>query len=179
MATFQDRVVGALKLQASTYDEVERDGNATGQAALVVALASLAGALVVLRFGWISIAVRMVIAGLVGWAVSALVIWLLGTRGLPGKNTQADYWQVLRPVGFAQAPGIFMALAVLPFLGWLVALVVSLWMLAALVVATRQALDYDDTMKAVIVVVLAFVALWVVRWVLGAGYGFGYGLGPY
>lgn len=173
-------MVGALKLQASTYDEVEHDNNATGQAALVVALASVAGALVVLRFGWIGIALRMVIAGLVGWALSAAVIWLLGTRALPGRNTQADYWQVLRPVGFAQAPGIFMVLAILPILGWLVAIVVMLWMLAALVIATRQALDYDDTMKAVVVVLLAFVALWIVRWLFGASYyGAGYGYGPY
>jgi hypothetical protein len=107
--------------------------------------------------------------------VGAAVIWVIGTRLIPGKNTQADYLQVLRPVGFAHAPGIFAVLAVMPFLGWLIGLAVALWSLAALVVAVRAALDYDDPMKAVVVVLLAFVTFVLIRWAFGSGYGYGLG----
>jgi hypothetical protein len=65
-----------------------------------------------------------------------------------------------------------MILAAVPFLGWLISLVVTLWALAATVVAVRQALDYDDTAKAVIVCVLAMAVFWVVMWLLGPGHMF-------
>ena len=89
-----------------------------------------------------------------------LVLFFIGTRVLPGKNTSADVGQLLRTVGFAQAPGIFGILGVLPLLGGLIGLLVFLWVLAATVIAVRQALDYDDTLRAVIVCLLAAVA-WV------------------
>ena len=42
MSSFMDRVVGAARLDIKTYEEVEADGNATGQAVAVVLLSSIA-----------------------------------------------------------------------------------------------------------------------------------------
>ena len=58
----------------------------------------------------------------------------------------------------AQAPGLLLILGALPLLGPLVGLVVRIWLLCAMVVAVRQALDYDSTLRAVVVVVLGFFA---------------------
>ena len=80
---------------------------------------------------------------------------------MPGKNTEADYQQVLRVIGFAQAPGLFDVLGIIPILGWLVRSWSVVWTLVALVIAVRQALDYDDTLKAVIVCVIAWVVMFV------------------
>ena len=37
----------------------------------------------------------------------------------------------------------------MPFIGWLVAVAISIWMLIATVIAVRQALDYESTGRAV------------------------------
>jgi hypothetical protein len=174
MATFQDRVIGAIKLQPATFEEVEHDATALSQAAIVVVAAAVAGSLRTLRYGFIGAtgATAMVIFAVIGWAIGAALVWLVGTRMMPGKNTEADFQQVLRTVGFAQAPGIFNVLGIIPILGWLVQVVVSIWTLVALVIAVRQVLDYDDTLKAVLVCVVAWVIMFIATMMVGfLGFG--------
>lgn len=166
MATFPNRVIGAMKLQAATFEKVEHDRTATTQAALVVLAASLASGFGVFRLLGLTGMVRQTIMALIAWAIGSFVIWAIGTKVLPGKNTQADVGELLRVLGFAQAPGLFAVLGIVPLLGGLVYLVIVLWTIAATVVAVRQALDYDDTFKAVIVVVLAWVASLIVSMLL-------------
>lgn len=159
MAGFGDRVVGAMKLSAATFEEVEHDATATWQAAMVVLLASLATAI-----GWSGSAGqfaigRSVIGALSGWLISAVLIWLIGTRLLPGRNTQASLSQVLRACGFAQAPGMFHVVAIVPLVGWFASIVViGIWVLVANVIAVRQALDYDETPRAIAVCAIAWIA---------------------
>jgi hypothetical protein len=173
MASFQDRVVGALRLQAATFEDVEHDPSAVSQAAIVVLAAAVAGVIGSSAWGLNpGVAVASIVFGFIGWAVGAAVVWLVGTRLMPGKNTEADFQQVLRVVGFAQAPGLFAVLGIIPFLGWLIRFAASIWTLIALVIAVRQALDYDDTVKAVIVCVIAWVIMFVVMMMVGI-LGFG------
>jgi len=161
MASIQDRVIGAMQLKAATFEEVEHDQTATGQAALVVLAGAISGGL---GTGRLTGVVLGAVLGLVGWAVSAYVLMFVGTRLLPGKNTEADFGQLARTIGFAQAPNLFGILGIIPILGYLVRLVLSLWVLVAMVIAVRQALDYEDTFRAVIVCVIA----WVIMFVMGA-----------
>jgi hypothetical protein len=48
-----------------------------------------------------------------------------------------------------------------------VAIVASLWMLAAIIVAVRQALDYESTGRAVAVCAIGFAVNFAVLFVLG------------
>jgi hypothetical protein len=168
MATFGQRVIGAMRLQAATFEEVEHDASATAQAAGVVLLASVSTAI-----GWAASTgqigiVRSAIGALVGWALSAVLIWLIGTRVLPGRNTEADLGQILRACGFAQAPGLFHVVAIVPLVGWFLSIVViGIWVLVANVIAVRQALDYEETPRALAVCALA----WVVQVVIVAVFG--------
>ncbi|MDZ7683902.1 MAG: hypothetical protein U5O39_01615 [Gammaproteobacteria bacterium] len=66
--------------------------------------------------------------------------------------------QLLRTLGFAQSPGIIRVFAFIPGIGPLLYLVAAIWMLVAMVIAVRQALDYESTGRAVAVVLLGFVA---------------------
>jgi len=168
MASFGQRVVGAMKLQAATFEEVEHDATATGQAAIVVLLASLATAI-----GWsapggqMAIA-RSIVGALVGWGLSATLIWFIGTKMLPQRNTEADLGQILRACGFAQAAGMLHVVAVVPVLGWFISLfVIGIWVLIANVIAVRQALDYADTPRALAVCAIAWVAQVVILMVFG------------
>ena len=157
MATFVERMLGAAQLNTAVYEEVENDAGATGQAAGVVVLASVAagmGAIVHVGVGGL---VANIVAGLVGWAVWSYLTWWIGTKWLPEPQTNADPGQLLRTLGFAAAPGVLNVLGIVPVLGGIVRVVVAVWMLVAGVIAVRQALDYTSTGRAVGVVVIGWV----------------------
>ena len=81
----------------------------------------------------------------------------LGTRFLPGPETEADHGELLRTVGFASAPGVLRVLGVVPGAGPLVFVLVGIWMLVAMVIAVRQALDYESTGRALLVCVIGWL----------------------
>ena len=174
MASFQDRVIGTLQLQPAAFEEVENDATATGQAATVVALVAIARAIGGLGIGGIGFFVLQLVLTFIGWVIGAAVVWLVGTRLLPGKDTQADLGQMLRVTGFAQAANIASVFAIMPFLGWVIAFIASIWTLVALVIGVRQALDYDDTVRAIIVCVIAWAIMFVVTFLavlMGTAFG--------
>ena len=112
---------------------------------------------------------------LIGWFVWAFVAYFVGTRLLPGPRTRADLGQLLRTIGFSATPGLIRVLGIFPGLDWLVSLVAALWMVAAMVVAVRQALDYDTTGRAVAVCAIGFainvVVLIVLAKIMGVSAG--------
>ena len=174
--TFGDRVVGALKLDANTFEDIERDSTAMGQAVAIIALAALAsnlGQIWRLGFGVMLIGVC---SSLVGYVIWAVVVWLAGTKLMPDPATKADFPETFRTIAFAAAPGLIGVVTIVPFLGWLVMLLLTpiiwVWSMAAMVVAVRQVLDYSETFKAVIVVLIGFVVFlvfWGTIWFLSLG----------
>jgi hypothetical protein len=167
MASFGERVVGAMSLKASTFQEIEHDTTAMGQAVGVIVLAAVSLGLGNLFRNGASAMVFGIITSLIAYAVWALVVWLIGTKVMPDPATKADFQETFRTIGFAAAPGVLGIAAIIPILGWLVMMVIWLWQIAAMVIAVREVLDYTDTIKAVIVVVIGFVAYLVVGAILG------------
>lgn len=170
MASMVDRMIGAAKLDAATFEEIERDESAIGQALGVVLIAAVAAGIGGLRGGSTAL-VAALFGAVIGWAVWAAIVFVVGTKILPEPQTKADFPEVLRTIGFAASPGVLNVFAILPFLGVLVGIVVMFWQLAAMVVAVRQALDYQTTGKAVIVCLLGWVAYVVVAFMLAAVFG--------
>ncbi len=151
MSTFLRRVIGAAALRARTYEEVEADRTATLQAMAVVVLSSLAAGLG--SPSGVSVAgvlVRAAIA-LLSWTIWALITLEIGDHLLREPETKVDRGELLRTLGFATTPGLVRALGVVPGLYVPVCVGSWLWMLAALVVAVRQALDYAHTSRAILV----------------------------
>jgi cbb3-type cytochrome oxidase maturation protein len=168
VSTYLRRLVGAARLDAATYEEVEADRSANGQALLAVVLSSLAAG--VGASGGVAGPMGPVVAALgtlVGWLLWAAVVWFVGTRLLPEPQTQSDVGELLRTTGFAAAPGLVRVLGFVPFLGIPVAVLVTFWMLAAMVVAVRQALDYRSTGRALLVCGLGLLAYLGVNVVIG------------
>jgi hypothetical protein len=149
MANIQDRIIRAAKLDARLYEEVEADREATGQAMAVVVMSALAAGIGSLGSGGPFGIVVGTILALVGWLIWAFLTYFIGTRLLPEPQTKADFGELLRTIGFASAPGLLRVFGVLPGLGALVFLVAGIWMLVAMVIAVRQALDYTSTSRAV------------------------------
>ena len=153
-----DRMRGAATLDVATYEEVEHDETATGQAGVVVVLAAIAAGIGAAGRGGPGI-VGMVIASLLGWAVWAGITYVVGTRLFGGTAT---WGELLRTVGFAQAPGVLAVLAIIPVLGVLVRLALFCWMLATSFVAVRQALDIGNG-KTVLTVLVGAIGYIVVN----------------
>jgi hypothetical protein len=161
MWNFAYRVVGAASLNSRVYEDVEADPRATGQALGVILLASLAAG--VGASGWnaapaTTLALSAVVStvGLLAWASWALVTFEIGGRLLPEAQTQVDVDQLLRTIGFSAAPGLLLAFGA--FGGTTIVFsITAVWMLATMVVAIRQALDYTTTARAIAVCMLGWV----------------------
>lgn len=163
--TFVERVIGAARLDARVYEDIEADRTATPQAVAVVVLASLAGGLAV-GDGARGL-VAGTVAGLVGWVVWAGLIYFIGTRWLPEPTTRTDLGELLRVIGFATAPGLLRIVGIVPLLTALVFAVTTVWTLVAVVVAVRQALDYTSTARAVGVCLIGFLVQMAIFVLLG------------
>jgi len=172
MASFVERVVGAARLDAKIYEEVEADATAMGQAMAVVAASALAAGVGSISSGATG-AVAAVVGAVVGWFLWAVVTWLVGTKLLPEPGTSADLGQMLRTIGFSAAPGLLNVLGIIPVVGLLVWLVAAVWQLVAMVVAVRQALDYTSTGRAVLV---CFIG-WVFYMIVSVGLAMAMGIG--
>lgn len=169
---FARRALRAARLDARLFEEVEDDPRATVQAAGVVVLAAVAAGVGSGARGFGEIVVGTV-AALVSWFVWAYLAYWIGTRLLPEPATHASHGQLLRTVGFASTPGVLRVLGVIGAVRGLVFLVAGIWMLAATVIAVRQALDYRSTWRAVGVSTIGWVVqavlLATVLWLLGGG----------
>lgn len=153
-----DRMLGALRLDAATYEEIEADPKATGEAAfVVVASALVAAAGYALRLGGtVNAGFLSAIGELLAWGLYALFAFFVGTKLVPGPSTKSSWSEVARTLGYATTPRFLLILVALPGIAGLVRLVVSLWILAATIVALRSALD-SGTGRAIVVAILASV----------------------
>jgi hypothetical protein len=168
MASFSERALGAARLDPAVYEEIEHAPDALGQAVLVVLVASVAAG-IGNAGGHGAGLVAGALGTLLGWVVWAAITWLVGTRVLPGPKTDADVGQLLRTLGFSAGPGAFAILGILPVIGGLLAFAAFCWQLAAMVVAVRQALDYESTGRAIAVCAIGFVAYLLVASLLLGG----------
>ena len=164
MALFTDRMIRAAKLDVNLYEEVEEDKGAIGQAMGVVILSSVAAGIGTIGTTGIKGLVLGTIVALAGWFIWAFLTYYIGTRLLPEPQTKADLGELLRTIGFSSSPGVLRVLGIIPMLGNILNFIISIWMLVAMIIAVRQALDYKSTLRAVGVCLIG----WIVQIVIFA-----------
>jgi len=170
MSTFAERMIGAATLDVHTYEEVEADTTATTQAMGVVVLSSIAQGIAGLPHGGGGFGfVAGTIWALIGWFIWAFLVYIIGTKVLPEPQTRSDLGELLRTTGFSASPGLLRVLGVLPFIGVLIIFAVSIWMLIAMIIAVRQALDYQSTGRAVGVCLIGWFVFVVIMLLLSGG----------
>ncbi len=157
MASLGDRMIRAAKLDRDLYEEVEADTGATGQAMLVVVLSSIAAGIGSAGAGGLKGLLFGALSALAAWYIWAFLTYFIGTRILPESQTEADVGQLLRTTGFSSSPGLLRILGILPGLTGIVFLGCAVWMLVAMVLAVRQALDYHGTGRAIGVCLIGWV----------------------
>jgi hypothetical protein len=157
MSALTDRMLRAARLDVNLYEEVEADTNTMGQATTVVVLASLAAGLGSFAQGGVVGMVVLTLGTLLGWYVWAYLTYFIGTRMLAEPQTKADLGELLRTIGFSSSPGLIRVLGIIPGLSQLVFFVAGVWMLVAMIIAVRQALDYTSTWRAIAVCVIGWI----------------------
>lgn len=157
MNSYVNRMVRAAKLDAGLYEEVEADTTAMGQAMGVVLISSVAAGIGTFGHGGFAGLVLGMLAAFGGWFLWAFLTYIIGTRVLPTPETQTNYGELLRTIGFSSSPGIIRILGIIPGLTGLIFFIAGVWMLIAMVIAVRQALDYRRTMRAVGVCLIGWI----------------------
>jgi hypothetical protein len=169
--------MGASVLDVDTYEEVEADRGATAQALVVVLASSLAGGIGSAGFSGAGVSLVEGVffwsaVSLIAWAAWALLVFEIGGRLLPEPETRVDVGELLRTIGFSSAPGMLRVLGIVPVLAVPVFALTTVWMLVAMIVAVRQALDYRSTARAIGVCTLGLA------FALLIAFAFGIFLGP-
>ena len=174
MQNYIDRIVRAAKLDINLYEEVEADKGAMGQAVGVVVLSSIAAGIGSIG----TIGVKGIIIGaitaLIAWYVWAYMTYFIGAKILPEPQTKADHGELLRTIGFSSSPGLIRVLAIIPGISGIIFVIASIWMLIAMVIAVRQALDYQSTLRAVGVCIIGWVIQAIILMILIAALGGGH-----
>ena len=173
--SFSNRIIGVLKLVPTTYREIADDKAATKQAAIVVVLATIAGAISGIRDGGEGV-IGGLIGALISWIIFAFVGWFVGTKILGAPESPEGLGRLLRTTGFAQAPNLLLVLFFIPVLGVIAALVAFVWSLITGVLAVREGLQVS-TGKAIVAAIVASIligaAFFLIASVIGAGAYFG------
>ena len=165
MNTLFKRMIGAARLDAQTYEQVEADHSSMAGAVLTAVVASVAAAIGTGARDVLTLISATAVL-LMTWIVWVALTYVIGTRLLPEPSTHADLGEVLRTTGFSASPGILRIFAVIPSISLPIFVGVSFWMLFAFVTAIRQALDYRSLLRAVAVCFLG----WLIYGVLFFGF---------
>jgi len=167
-------MVRAAKLDVNLYEEVEADKAAMSQAMGVVLLSSVAAGIGSIgQLGAKGVIIGAITA-LIAWYVWAYITYFIGTKILPEPQTKADHGELLRTIGFSSSPGLLRILAIIPGIGGIIFMITSVWMLVAMVIAVRQALDYQSTLRAVGVCIIGWVIQAIILTILFTVFGGGF-----
>ena len=152
---FLKRVFRAIKIDIELYEEVQKDKNATLQAAFVVVISSLAAGVGAMSLG-VSNFFLAPLLSLLSWFVWAYVVYFVGVKLFPDAKTKTTHGALLRAIGFSSAPGIIRIFGFSPDLMTVTFVGSAFWMLACMVVAIKQTLNYKSLWKALGVVILSW-----------------------
>jgi hypothetical protein len=171
--TLLQRLIGAAALDPAIYEEVESDSTALPQAFGIVIASSLAAGIGARGFTDVTAGGVLLYSAiaLVSWAAWALITFEIGARLMPEPQTRVDIGQLLRTIGFAATPGLLRLLGVMPAVAIPVFVVTSVWMLLAMIVAVRHALDYRSTGSAIAVCALGWILAIAIALILGVAFG--------
>ncbi len=157
MDSFLKRMILAAKCDVGFYEDVEGDVSALKQAMTVVVLSGIAAGIGSFSEGGVNGLISGTVGAIAGWFIWSYVTFFIGTKLMPEPQTFSSYGELLRTIGFSSSPGVIRVFGILPGLHAIVFAVTGVWMLAAMIVAVRQALDYRSTWRAVAVVFIGWL----------------------
>jgi hypothetical protein len=155
ISLFLNRIYRSVKIDPEVFSEVQKDKNATISAGIVVVLSSIAAG-----FGATSLGVGNFILApvfsLLSWFVWAYIVYFVGVKLFPDVKTKTTQFALLRAIGFSSAPGIIRIFGINESLMTVTFVGAAFWMLACMVVAVKETLNYKSLWKALGVVIISW-----------------------
>jgi|TARA_B110000285_G_scaffold222230_1_gene276154 hypothetical protein len=152
---FLNRIFRSIKIDPEVFDEVQKDKNATIAAGTVVVLSSLAAGIGASHLGVVNFFLAPVLS-LITWFVWAYIVYFVGVKLFPDLKTKTTHVALLRSIGFSSAPGMIRIFGFNEDLMNVMFVGSAFWMLACMVIAVKQTLNYKSLWKALGVVVIAW-----------------------
>jgi len=152
---FFNRILRSVKIDPEVFNEVQKDKNATLSAAIVVVLSSTAAGIGAVSLGSANFILAPIIS-LISWFAWAYIVYFVGVKLFPDSRTKTTQFALLRAIGFSSAPGIIRifgfneSLMTVTFIGS------GFWMLACMVVAVKETLNYKSLWKALGIVIISW-----------------------
>ena len=155
ISLFLNRVFRSIKIDPEVYDEVQKDKSAALSAAIVVVISSLAAGIAARQLGASNFILAPILS-LLSWFVWAYIVYFVGVKLFPDPKTKTTHAALLRAIGFSSAPGIIRVFSFSPELMTVTFIGSALWILACMVVAVRQTLNFRSLWKALGVVIMSW-----------------------
>lgn len=159
------RIVGAMRLDSQVYRELRDDPTATVPALLLVLLCLLAAGTAALPHGGLPAFGSTVASGFLGWTIFVIACYVLGTKALPGPETEATLGTLVRTLGFALSPTLLFVFGIISAVVVVLAPLVFIWTFFAGTMALRETLGVG-TLRALLVGLLSYGAMVVVGSIL-------------
>jgi len=155
ISTFLNRIFRSVKIDPEVFNEVQKDKNATLSAAIVVILSSTAAGIGAVSLGVGNFIVAPIFS-LISWFVWAYIVYFVGVKLFPDPKTKTTQFALLRAIGFSSAPGIIRIFGFNEDLMTVTFIGSAFWMLACMIVAVRETLNYKSLWKALGVVIISW-----------------------
>ena len=156
---FLNIIFKSIKLDRSLYKDNKNFGEAAIYfAGLIMILDGVAGAVAANTVVKTAIGVSGLTA-IITWFVWAVLIYVIGVKLFPDKDTKIPFKKVLTAVGFAHAPGLIRFFAVTPELMIPIIFLTQFWIFAGLIISTKQILNLKSNMKSFGIVFLSFLII--------------------
>ena len=156
---FLSIVSKSLKLDKSLYRDPKNFGEASIYfAGIIMILDGVAGAVAANTIVKTAVAMSGLTA-ILTWFVWSILIYVLGVKIFPDKQTKTSFKKVLTAVGFAHAPGLLRFFAVTPDLMITIIFLTQFWIFAGLIISTKQILNLKSSFKSFGIIFLSFLII--------------------
>jgi hypothetical protein len=151
-----ERIMRAIRLDSTVYREIAEDQNAMSEAAIIVVIVAILSA-----FGraigsgnfFLNLIITLLTAILVNWILWAILTYFVGTAFFQGKT---DIPEMMRVLGYANAPNLLGVFGFIPCVGWIIALIGAILAFIAGFLAVREAMEFD-TGSAIVTVLISWL----------------------
>ena len=99
------------------------------------------------------------LTAIITWFIWSLLIFVVGVKLFPDKESKVPFKKVLIAVGYAHAPGILRFFAVTPEFIIPVIFLTQFWIFAGLIISTKQILNLKSNLKAFGIIILCFLII--------------------
>ena len=156
---FLNIIFKSIKLDRSLYSDNRNFGEASIYfAGLIMILDGIAGAVAANTVIKTGIAISGLTA-ILTWFVWAVLIFVIGVKLFPDKQTKVPFKKILTAVGYAHAPGLLRFFAITPELMVPIIFLTQFWIFAALIISTKQVLNLKSNFKSFGIIFLSFLTI--------------------